>query len=113
MAIAWDDVVTSARRFPGVEETTSYGTPSLKVGRKLLARVRTDPDALVLKVSDLEERTALLEGRPELFFTTPHYDGYPAVLARWEALERPLLDELIEDAWRTHALKRHLAALGG
>ncbi len=111
MAVTWEDVVAVATRYPGVEETTSYGTPSLKVGKKLLARLRTDPGAIVLKVTDLEEKEALLAGQPAAFFTTPHYDGYPAVLARLEALERPLLEELVEDAWRAHALKKHLAAL--
>lgn len=106
----WADVVASAKRFPGVEEITSYGTPSLKVGKKLLARLRTDPDALVLKVTDIEEKEALLAGRPAAFFTTPHYDGYAAVLARMEALERSLLEELVEDAWRASALKKHLKA---
>ncbi len=36
--------------------------------------------------------------------------GYPAVLVRAEALERPLLEELVEDTWRAYALKQHLAA---
>lgn len=104
----WDDVVASALRFPGTVETTSYGTPSLKVGKKLLARLRTDPDALVMKTTDLEEKQALLQGRPELFFTTAHYEGYPAVLIRLEDLDPQLLDELMEDAWRTYALRKHL-----
>ncbi len=111
MAVTWEDVVAVALRWPAVEETTSYGTPSLKLGKKLLARVNEKDHALVLKTTDLEEKAALLEGRPDVFFTTPHYEGYPAVLARWDALERPLLEELVEDAWRTAALKKHLALL--
>ncbi len=98
-----------ARRYPGVEETTSHGRPSLKVGRKFLAAHRTDPGALVLVTTDMQEREALLEGQPDVFFTTPHYDGYPAVLVHLERIETALLEELVEDAWRTHALKRHLA----
>lgn len=106
---SWEDVVTIAGRYPGVTETTSYGTPSLKVGKKLLARLRTAPDALVLKTTDMEEREALLAGRPDVFFTTAHYDGYPAVLVHLDRIERPLLEELVEDAWRTYALQRHRA----
>ncbi len=98
-----------AMRFPGVQETTSFDAPSLKVGRKFLARLRTDPDALVIVTTDLQEREALLEGRPDVFFTTSHYDGYPAVLVHLDRIEPALLAELVEDAWRTHALKRHLA----
>jgi len=105
----WEEVVVIATRYPGVEETTSFNTPSLKVGRKFLARLRTNPDALVIKTTDLQEREALLEGRPDVFFTTPHYDGYPAVLVHLDRIETELLEELVEDAWRAYALKRHRA----
>jgi hypothetical protein len=103
---SWDDVVASGRRFPGVEVTTSYGTPVPKVRGKLMCRMRTEPDALVMRVSDLGEREALLQGQPNAFFSTPHYDGYPYVLVRLEAVDPVELDELIEEAWRVRAPKR-------
>ena len=78
----WDDVVAIGTRFPGVEVTTSYGTPSMRIRKKFMCRLRTDPDALVLRVADMGEREALLQGQPDAFFTTPHYDGHPYVLAR-------------------------------
>jgi hypothetical protein len=106
---SWDDVVASGRRFPGVEVTTSYGTPALKVRGKFMCRMRTEPDALVMRVSDLGEREALLQGQPDAFFSTPHYDGYPYVLVRLEAVDPVELDELIEEAWRTRAPKRLIA----
>jgi len=73
--VTFADVLALAQRFPGVEESTSYGTPAVKVRGKLMARLRTDPDALVLRVADMGEREALLQGEPAAFFTTPHYDG--------------------------------------
>lgn len=106
----WEDVVASATRFPGVEVSTSFGTPSIKVGKRFLGRLRSDPDALVLKTTDMQEREALLAGQPEVFFTIPHYDGYPAVLIHLDRIAPELLAELVEDAWRTYALKKHLAA---
>ncbi len=96
-------------RLPAVEVGTSYGTPSLKVKRKFICRLRTDPDALVLRVIDLGEREALLQGQPEAFFSTPHYDGYPAVLVRLEVVKLAELAELLEDAWRIQAPKRLIA----
>ena len=105
----WDDVVASGQRFPGVEVSTSYGTPAMKVRGKLMCRMRTEPDALVMRVSDLGEREALLQGQPEAFFSTPHYDGYPYVLVRLEAVDPVELDELIEEAWRIRAPKRLIA----
>jgi len=109
----WHDVIAIGSRFPGVEVTTSYGTPSLKVHKKFMCRLRTDPDALVLRVADMGEREALLQGQPEAFFTTPHYDGYPAVLVRLEAVDPTELAELIEEAWRTRAPKRLVAEWEG
>jgi hypothetical protein len=109
----WHDVIAIGSRFPGVEVTTSYGTPSLKVRKKFMCRLRTDPDALVLRVSDMGEREALLQGQPEAFFTTPHYDGYPAILVRLEEVDPTELAELIEEAWRIRAPKRLVAEWGG
>jgi hypothetical protein len=102
----WDDVVEIASRLPGVELGTSYGTPSLKVRGKFMCRLRTDPDALVLRVIDMGEREALLQGQPDVFFTTAHYNGYPAVLVRLESADPVELAELIEEAWRIRAPKR-------
>jgi hypothetical protein len=106
----WDDVLAIGRELPEVVEATSYGTPALKIRKRLMCRLRTDPDALVVRVIDLADREALLRGRPGVFFTTPHYDGYPYVLVRLEAVDRTQLAELIEDAWRLGAPKRLVAA---
>jgi hypothetical protein len=109
----WDDVVNSGARLPGVEVTTSYGTPALKVRDKLICRLRTNPDALVIRVIDMEDRDALVRGNPEAFFITPHYQEHPYVLVRLEAIDPVELGELVEDAWRTHAPKRLQAELDG
>jgi len=107
---SWDDVVSIRTGFQGVEVATSYGTPALKVRTKFMCRLRSDPDALVLRC-DLGEKEALLQGEPEAFFTTPHYDGYPSVLVRLAAVDREELAELLADAWRTRAPKRLADAL--
>lgn len=105
----WDDVVEIGLRFPGVEVGTSFGTPALRIRGKGMCRLRTDPDALVLRVVDLGEREALLQGQPEAFFSTPHYDGYPYVLIRLAVADSRQLAELVEDAWRLVAPKRLVA----
>lgn len=96
-------------RFPGVEVGTWYGTPGLKCRGKGMCRLRTAPDALALRVSDLGEREALLQGSPDAFFSTPHYDGHPYVLVRLDVVAHEELAELLEDAWRIRAPKRLLA----
>ena len=106
----WEDVREIAARFPGIEESTSYGTPSLKVRNKFMCRLRTDPDALVVRCVDVADADALKLGQPDVFFSTPHYDGWPGVLVRLEAVSLEQLSELIEDAWRIQAAKRVVAA---
>jgi hypothetical protein len=106
----WDDVIATANELPGVEVATSYGTPALRVRGKFICRLRTNPDALVLRVIDLADREALLKGQPDAFFSTPHYDGYPVVLVRLDKVDPVELAELVEDAWRLQAPKRVVAA---
>jgi hypothetical protein len=107
---SWEDVLAIGRALPEVEESTWFGTPSLKVRKKSMCRLRTDPDALVVRVLDLGDREALLQGDPDVFFTTPHYDGWPYVLVRLDRVSPEILRELVEDAWRTQAPKRLVKA---
>jgi hypothetical protein len=103
---SWADVVALGADLRGVEESTWYGTPALKVGGKGFCRLKDeDAGTLVIKVVDLEDKEALLHSDPEVFFTTPHYDGWPYVLVHLDRIGRDLLAELVEDAWRLRAPK--------
>jgi hypothetical protein len=107
---SWDDVLAIAARLPDVEVGTSYGTPALNIRGKFMCRLRTSPDALVVRVIDMADRDALMLGNPDVYFVTPHYRDYPAVLVRLERIDPVELAELIEDAWRLKAPKRLVAA---
>ena len=109
----WEDVVEIGTRLPGVELGTSFRTPALKVRGKGMCRLRTNPDALVLRVVDMGEREALLQGDPGVFFSTPHYDGWPYILVRLDTVDPVELSELLEDAWRVFAAKRAVKAWDG
>lgn len=109
----WDDVVALGSRFPGVESGTSYGTPALKVHGAFMCRLRTNPDALAIRVRDIGEREALLQSGGDGFFTTPHYDGHPYILVHLDRVDPSELAELVEDAWRIRAPKRVVAAHDG
>jgi hypothetical protein len=106
----WPDVVAAGRELPEVEESTWFRTPCLRVRKKSFCRMKEDGETLVVRVVDLEDKEALLRSDPGVFFTTPHYDGYPYVLVRLAAVDPAQLAELIEDAWRLSAPKRVLAA---
>jgi hypothetical protein len=75
----YEDVVKLARALPGVEESTSYGTPACKLGGKLVCRLKEDGETLVLRC-DYETRRSLHAERPETFFFTEHYRFTPWIL---------------------------------
>jgi hypothetical protein len=94
-----------ACELPGVEESTSYGTPALKVKGKLIARLKEDGETLAVKV-DPEARAALIDAHPTAFFVTDHYRAYPWMLVRLGRVKRAELARLLEDAWAMTASKR-------
>jgi len=102
--VTWEDVVALGRELPETEESTSYGRPALKVRGKLVAALRTNPDALVVRC-DLDEKPLLLEARPDILFETPHYHGWGYMLVR---LDASLEDarEFLTDSWLLAAPKR-------
>jgi hypothetical protein len=61
------------------------------------------PDVLAVRVADENDKQFLLAVEPEKYFTTRHYDGYPAVLVRLATIEADELEELLIDAWRSRA----------
>jgi hypothetical protein len=106
--VAWDDVRELGLALPGVVEETSYDTPALKVNGKLLVRLKEDFATLALRV-DFEERQALVNEQPDVFYVTPHYENYPMVLVRLAAVDREELGELLTEAWLDRAPKRLVA----
>ena len=99
-------VVSEARRYPGVEESTSYNTPALKVKGKLISRPRTEAEGALALYCDFIDREMLLQAAPETFFITDHYANYPMILVRLERLLPEALPNLIERAWRMRAPKK-------
>ena len=107
-----DDVRAIALSLPGTTEEQCYQTPGYKVAGKGFLRLRTGAEGgLVVFVSDLGEKEALLTGNPDAFFTSPHYDGYPVVLVNLDNIDHDELRELITDSWLIKAppkLRRQL-----
>ena len=83
---------------PGVEESTAYGAPALKVRGKLLACVPThrsaEPDSLAVRVG-FDDRGELLAAAPDVYYVTDHYLGYNAVLVRMSRITPDVLRDLL------------------
>lgn len=94
-----------AHKFPAVEDGTSYGTPSLRVKGKFMARLKEDGQSIVFRVT-FDERDLLMKTRPGVFFITDHYLGYPAVLMRLSAASPEEAADVVGMAWRFAAPKR-------
>ena len=102
-AISFDTVRDMGLSLPGVEESTAYGAPALKVRGKLLACVpanrSAEPDSLVVRV-DFDERAELLAADPEVYYITDHYSGYSAVLVRLSRVDPDMLKDLLGMAYK-------------
>jgi hypothetical protein len=117
-----DDVRRLALGLPQVEEIDSDGFDFRVAGKGFIwsypeprpgqpRRIRTD--VAVLYVGDEAEKQALLLGEPEIFFTTPGYDGWPLVMLRLAEVDVNRLAELVTDAWRMRAPETLASELDG
>jgi hypothetical protein len=104
------------------KETSDDGRPAYFVHGKMYCFHRSrrrdalDPktgerldDVLMFRVADLGVKELMVADDRGVFFTTPHFDGYPAVLVRIPSLaklERDELQDLVAEAWLTRAQKR-------
>jgi hypothetical protein len=122
--VTFSEVEAFALGLPETTSTPSYGgAPALKVNRKLFARLRGEMaddlddltgerfgEVVMVRVADLGEKEALLASEGGMYFTIPHYDGYPAVLVRLARADDTELRELLVEAWVRAAPKRALKA---
>ncbi len=110
--LSFDRIRQLAKAFPGIEASTSYGTPALKVAKKLVLRMHQKEDAIVMLLNSVDEQQALIAEDPMAFYITDHYAGYPAVLVR-PTVEEDRFLRLLEQSWRRVARKRDTDAYDG
>ncbi|HZC12260.1 MAG TPA: MmcQ/YjbR family DNA-binding protein [Mycobacterium sp.] len=116
----WDDVASIVGELQLTDERSPH---EWRVGKKLivwerplrtsdreaLAALGIEPpegDILGARVADEGVKFALIADEPDVYFTTPHFDGYPAVLVKLAEIDELGLRELIVEAWLTQAPKR-------
>jgi len=116
----WEDVRQLALALPEASERVSRGRCQWRVSDKLFVWERplrprevealgaSAPDGPILgaRVEHLGAKEALLNDDPDTFFTTDHFDGYPAVLVRLDSISAAELNEVIVEAWLARAPRR-------
>jgi len=115
----WEDVKRIALALPRASERLSDGRRQWRVGEALFAWERPLREKEVAEVGDLADgpivaarvehlvaKEALLADDPRVYFTTRHFDGYPAILARLDRIAVADLEELVTEAWLARAPKR-------
>jgi hypothetical protein len=91
-------------RMPGVEESTMYGSPALKLAGRPVACIASnksaEPGTLVLWTT-FEQREAMIAEEPETYYLKPHYDTFPVVLVRLSRVSRDAMRDLLAGACKT------------
>ncbi len=98
-----------ALSLPQVDEGSHHGTPAFRVRGRLFARLRDD-GMMVVRI-DPGYRDVLVSSAPDRFVVTQHYQDYPWMLVRLDAVGPQELDDLLADAWSQVAPKRLAAEL--
>lgn len=119
--VTWQDVASLALGLPETtQEESKVGIRAWKVGKKAfvwerplrkadweaLGDAAPEGPVLAAHVADTGVKEALCASEPDVYFTTPHFDGYAAVLVRLDVIGLDELRELIVEAWLERAPKR-------
>ena len=103
-------VRTIGLRLPGVEEGTVYGTPALKLGKRMIACVAShksaEPGTLAVR-TDFEQRDMLIEEAPDTYYVKDHYKAYPFVLVRLSKINPDAMRDLLGAAHRLASAAEH------
>jgi hypothetical protein len=124
---AWEDVRRIALALPETSERLSREHCQWRVKDKLFVWERPlrrgeiealgadAPDGPILgaRVEHLVAKQALLADDPAVYFTTPHFEGYPAILVRLDRIRAEDLEEVIVEAWLARAPKKLAEAYAG
>lgn len=118
---SWDDVRRIALRLPETDEESgregnlnwrvktksfAWERPLRRKDLEALGDAAPDGPVLATHVPDLGAKEALLAENADVYFTTPHFNGYPAILVRLDAIDLDELEELVVEAWLARAPKR-------
>ena len=106
-----DDVFAYALSLPGTEDSTQHDKRCVRLRGQWILNDNRENDAVAIALDTLTVEF-LMETAPETYFQTPHFHGYPAVLARYQNADVDRLKEQIDKAWARRATKAQRQARG-
>jgi hypothetical protein len=101
--VTFADVRKMAKALDGVVDATAYGAPCLKLNGRIFAcqaiNKQAEPQSLMVRLP-IDQRDALIEEAPDVYYLKPHYEPWPCVLVRLPKVHRDALRDLLTGAWR-------------
>ena len=103
------DVRKMAKALDGVVDATAHGAPCLKLNGRIFAcqaiNKQAEPGSLMIRLP-IDQRDALIEEAPDVYYLKPHYEPWPCVLVRLSKVRRDALRDLLTGAWRQAAAEK-------
>ena len=103
MPVTFETVRKIGLTLPGVEASTAYGSPALKINGKIMACMAinksAEPGSLMIRVTN-DDRDELIAAAPDIYYVTDHYEPYGAVLVRLSRVNADVLRDLLGMAHR-------------
>lgn len=106
-----DEMFAYALSQPGAEDSTLHGGRCIRLRTHWIVNDSSEPGSLALAL-DKPTVEFLMETEPQTYWQTPHFEGWPAVLVRYEAADDGRLKEQIDKAWARRATKAQRRARG-
>jgi hypothetical protein len=104
--LTFADVRKIAMTLEGVTDATAYGAPCFKLNGRIFACVainkQAEPDSLMIRLP-FDQRDALIEEAPDVYYLKPHYEPWPCVLVRLRKVHRDAFRDLLTGAWRVES----------
>ena len=97
---SWDKAVAFALTFPDTKLSTSYGKPAVKVNDRAFLYIGREEETSFGVALDVDSVEILMETDPDTFWQSPHYQGWPAVLIRFDSDDPERVRDVVR---RSHA----------
>jgi hypothetical protein len=101
--VTFADVRKIVMTLEGVTDTTAYGAPCFKLNGRIFTCMainkQAEPNSLMVRLP-IDQRDAMVEEEPDVYYVKPHYEPYPCLLVRLSKVRRDALRDLLTGAWR-------------